>query len=280
MYDQYGEEGLQEGGGGGPDISDLLGGMFGMGGGRGKPSGPKKSKPVLHPVKATLSDLYLGKQTKISVSRDRICSKCDGKGGKNGAVQDCGPCKGRGMRTVMQQLGPGMYSQSTRPCDNCNGSGEVINDKDKCKTCDGKKVVKEKKIIEVQVDKGAPNGEKYVFHGEADEYPGIEPGDVVIQVQEEAHKTFKRRGADLLMEKEITLLEALTGVDFLLEHLDGTNIRIKNKPGEVIKPDDIKTVEGKGMPYHKQPYKFGNLFVVFKVTFPDKLEKSNMDLIS
>jgi hypothetical protein len=28
--------------------------------------------------------------------------------------------------------------------------------------------------------KGAPNGEKYVFHGEADEFPGIEAGDVVI----------------------------------------------------------------------------------------------------
>jgi DnaJ family protein A protein 2 len=62
MYDKYGEEGLQEGGGGGPDLSDLLGGMFGMGGGgRGKPQGPKKAKPVLHPVKATLADLYLGK---------------------------------------------------------------------------------------------------------------------------------------------------------------------------------------------------------------------------
>ena len=35
IYDNYGEEGLREGGGGGPDLSDLLGGMFGMGGGRG-----------------------------------------------------------------------------------------------------------------------------------------------------------------------------------------------------------------------------------------------------
>ena len=43
-------------------------------------------------------------------------------------------------------------------------------------------MVKEKKILEVQIDKGAPDGEKYVFHGEADEYPGIEAGDVVIVV--------------------------------------------------------------------------------------------------
>jgi DnaJ family protein A protein 2 len=155
------------------------------------------------------------------------------------------------MRTVMQMLGPGMYSQSTRPCDDCEGKGEVINEKDKCKECLGKKVLKEKKILEVQIDKGAPNGEKYVFHGEADEFPEIEPGDVVIQVQEEPNDTFKRRGADLLMEKEISLLEALTGVDFVLTHLDGRKIRIKNKAGEVIKPDEIKTVEGHGMPYHK-----------------------------
>jgi DnaJ family protein A protein 2 len=73
------------------------------------------------------------------------------------------------------------------------------------------------------------------------------------------------------MEKEISLLEALTGVDFVLTHLDGRKIRIKNKAGEVIKPDEIKTVENNGMPYHKQPYKFGNLFVVFKIVFPDSL---------
>jgi DnaJ-class molecular chaperone len=71
-----------------------------------------------------------------------------------------------------------------------------------------------------------------------------------------------------LIEKEITLLQALTGVDFTVVHLDGTKLRIMNKPGEVIKPDDIKTVEGKGLPFHKQSFKFGNLYVVFKVSFP------------
>jgi len=35
------------------------------------------------------------------------------------------------------------------------------------------------------------------------------------------HQLFKRKGADLLIEKEISLLEALTGVDFVLKHLDG-----------------------------------------------------------
>lgn len=169
-----------------------------------------------------------------------------------------------------------MYSQSQGPCDECRGKGEVIDEKNKCKTCNGKKVCKEKKVIEANIDKGTPNNYQYTFHGEADEFPGMEPGDVVIVAQEQPHKRFKRKGADLLMEKQISLLEALTGVDFVLTHLDGTKLRIKNEPGEVIKPDDLKTVVGKGLPFHKKSYEMGNLYVIFKVSFPDSLNQKQV----
>jgi len=105
---------------------------------------------VMHPMKLTLEEIFNGKQTKIAVNRERICGKCDGKGGKEGAVQKC------------------------------RGKGEVIDEANKCKTCNGKKVVKEKKIIEVDIDKGTPDKYEYKFHGEADEYPGMEAGDVII----------------------------------------------------------------------------------------------------
>ena len=268
MYDRYGEDGLKEGGGGG-GMDDLLSGLFG---GRARQqAGPKKGKPVMHPLKCTLEEIYSGKSTKIAVNRERICTACAGIGGKEGAVQKCTTCRGRGMVTRMTQLGPGMYSQSQGPCDDCRGKGEVIDEANKCQTCKGKKVVKEKKVLEATIDKGSPNNAQYTFHGEADEYPGQEPGDVVIVVQEQRHKKFKRKGADLLFEHKITLLEALTGVDFVVTHLDGTKIRVKNEPGEVIKPDDLKTVPEKGLPFYKQSYKFGNLFIMFKVTFPDSM---------
>lgn len=135
------------------------------------------------------------------------------------------------MVTKMTMLGPGMYTQSTGPCSDCNGTGEQIDEANKCEACNGKKVVKEKKVIEAVIDKGAPHGEKYVFHGESDEHPDREPGDVVIVVNEQPHKLFKRKGADILMEKDITLLESLTGVDFVVPHLDGTKLRIKSAPG-------------------------------------------------
>jgi DnaJ family protein A protein 2 len=84
---------------------------------------------------------------------------------------------------------------------------------------------------------------------------------------------FKRKGADLLIEKEISLLEALTGCDFVVNFLDDTSFRVKSTPGEVIKPDSLMTILEKGLPFHKNPYKFGNLFVLFRVKFPETLNK-------
>ena len=42
----------------------------------------------------------------------------------------------------------------------------------------------------VEVDKGAPNGEKYTKHGEGDEIPEAEAGDVIVVLEEKKHKTF------------------------------------------------------------------------------------------
>lgn len=172
-----------------------------------------------------------------------------------------------------------MYTQRTGPCDECDGKGETIDPAKKCKTCNGKKLMKNRKTLKVEIDKGAPNGEKYTIHGEADEHPGAEPGDVIVQIHEKPHKQFKRKGADLFMEKEISLLDALTGLEFVITHLDGRKIRVKNNKGEVIKPDDIKTVEGLGMPLHKRSYQHGNLFIHFKIKFPNSMETKSIGLI-
>lgn len=96
---------------------------------------------------------------------------------------------------------------------------------------------------------------------------------MIVVVDEQPHKLFKRKGADLLIEKEISLLEALTGCDFVVNFLDDTSFRVKSTPGDVIKPDSLMTVLEKGLPFHKNPYKFGNLFILFRVKFPDTLNK-------
>ena len=74
-YDRHGLEAVKEGGGrGGMGGGGLFEQMFGMGGrGGGERSGPKKGKPVMHPLKCTLEEIFNGKTTKIAVNRERIC---------------------------------------------------------------------------------------------------------------------------------------------------------------------------------------------------------------
>jgi DnaJ family protein A protein 2 len=47
--------------------------------------------------------------------------------------------------------------------------GEKLDDKDKCPQCRGNKVVQEKKILEVHIEKGMQHGQKITFQGEADQ---------------------------------------------------------------------------------------------------------------
>jgi len=36
------------------------------------------------------------------------------------------------------------------------------------------------------------------------------------------------------------------------------------------------TCDGLGMPFHKTPYKNGNLFINFKIKFPDTIDKNQV----
>jgi len=126
------------------------------------------------------------------------------------------------------------------------------------------------KTIEVAVEPGVPHDYDYIFTGESDEAPGIIAGDLYVRINIEAHAVYTRKGADLYVEKKITLLEALTGTYFTLEHLDGTKLVVATAPGDVISPNSTKTVKGKGMPFFKDAFAHGNLYVVFRVQFPEK----------
>lgn len=74
----------------------------------------------------------------------------------------------------------------------CACAGEVINEKDRCRKCEGHKVCKETKLLEVHVDKGMRHGQKITFSGEADQAPGVEPGDIVLVLQEKEHEVQKK----------------------------------------------------------------------------------------
>ena len=113
------------GGGEGPDVDDLFAQMFGgMGGfpgggfpgmpgqgGRG-PQRQRKGKSVEQEYEVTLEELYKGKTTKFSNTKNVICTQCEGSGGKKGAKShECSSCRGQGKHLTS-------FSADVFPTDN------------------------------------------------------------------------------------------------------------------------------------------------------------------
>ncbi|XP_070686414.1 dnaJ homolog subfamily A member 4 [Pempheris klunzingeri] len=268
LYDQGGEQAIKEGGmSGGSSPMDIFNMFFGGG---GRMQRERRGKNVVHQLSVTLEEMYKGSTRKLALQKNVICEKCEGYGGKKGALEKCSNCKGKGVQIKVQQIGPGMIQQIQSMCSECQGQGEKFNSKDRCKSCNGQKVERKKKIIEIHIDKGMKDSQKISFHGEGDQEPGLEPGDVVIVLDQKDHPVFQRQEDNLIMKMNIKLVEALCGFRKTIETLDGRTIVINSQPGEVIKQGDLKCVENEGMPIYRDPCERGQLFIQFEVEFPDK----------
>ncbi|KAI5310547.1 Type I HSP40 co-chaperone [Ascosphaera atra] len=284
LYDQYGEEGL-EGGAGGPGMNaeDIFSQFFGgspfgsMFGGGMRDTGPKKARTIHHVHKVTLEDIYRGKTSKLALQKSVICPQCSGRGGKEGAVKSCASCQGTGTRMMMRQMGP-MIQRFQTVCSDCNGEGEMIRDKDRCKRCAGKKTVVERKVLHVPIDRGVRAGHKIEYRGEGDQIPGLEPGDVVFEIEQKPHPRFQRKGDDLFFNAEIDLLTALAGGTLNIEHLDDRWMTVYIHPGEPITPGVIKCIPGQGMPSFRH-HDFGNLYIQFNIRFPQGDQLQNLHLL-
>lgn len=260
QYDKYGLEGVTGDDAPSAGGEDLFSMFFGGGGRGSRRAGPRKGPSVNHPLKVSLEDLYNGKTVKLAVNRKVI----------QGTPTECEPCKGQGAVVEVRQIGPGMLTQMQRTCDICKGQGQICTFKS------------ERKVLEVHVEKGMAHNEKITFRDMADEVPKMEPGDINFIIQEKDHDLFKRKGADLLAVKEVSLNQAVCGFSWKLTHLDGRTLIIKSRPGEIIKPEMntketlpyVKVLPDEGMPSRGNPFVKGNMYIMFRVRFPENNELS------
>lgn len=266
LYDQYGEEGLKEGGFAAHDPTDLFQAFFGGGGGR---RGPRKTDDVVFKLAVDLEDLYKGAQRKLALRRNRVCGPCKGNGTKSGrAPPKCSTCGGHGVVMQTHQVGPGFLQRVQRACPSCDGAGVKADPKDKCPNCKGQKVTEEKTLLGVYIDKGMETGQRITFAGEADEAPDLEAGDIIVVLQQRPHERFERDGDDLRTTVRVPLVEALSGAVLRINALDGRELRVTVPAGRVLRPGELLVVRGEGMPHHRSPQDAGDLILRVEVDFP------------
>ena len=248
------------GGGGFPGgfPSGGFGGGFpgGMGGGafdflfRGQ---QKKKVDTYYPLKITLYDVYFGMKKTLNIKQDVKCDNCNKK---------CPTCNG--MCKVRQVINMGMMQViQEQPCQNCNAYG-IIKDKSNCDKCNNKgfNVVSNK--VEIDVPKGVENERQLTFKG-LGEYPKTENeviGDLVIIIKIDEGVFFKRNGADLVYENNITWKESIVGKSILVPHFE-KEFTVDTATLGVINPTKRYLIHKKGLPNGRGDY--GNLYLKFTV---------------
>ncbi|EZG63536.1 DnaJ domain protein [Gregarina niphandrodes] len=237
--------------------------MFFGGGGRRR--GPPRSDDVQSKIAFNLEDFFNGATKSMAINHDVICEECKGEGGPLDAIQKCEDCGGKGIQLLYERMGP-MIRQSQAPCRACGTKGKRCAPGKQCKKCSGKGVVRERKVVEVHLPRGAPDGHRVTFTGDADQVPGQLPGDVIFNCVQRPHDVYTRRGDDLFMTKEITLKEALCGGGFYIRTLDQEEKFIQLN--QTIKQDQVLAVENEGMSRNGSMFVRGNLFIRFDIKFP------------
>lgn len=274
-YDQYGLEGLQ----GMPHASandifaELFGGLFNFGGGGSKSRGPRKGEDIQQVVQVELKDFYTGRTKKFKIRRKTICETCKGEGTKDGTPKrECSGCKGRGIKVVIQQPKPGFIQQFQTTCPDCNGIGKRVDPSAQCLDCNGEGLIDKTELVQVNIQPGMKHGDVISFEGKGDEGLNMIPGDVHFILQAKPDENFERKGNDLIYKKTISLVEALTGFNFVLQTLDDRYLQVKSEPNTVTKPGQYKVINQEGMPDRKNVTQKGNLYILFNIEFPDTLK--------
>jgi curved DNA-binding protein CbpA len=129
----------------------------------------------------------------------------------------------------------------------------------------------------ISVPMGAENGEVIILSNRGNETSDGTRGDVKVTFIVEEHSVFKRNGLDILIEKSITLKEALCGFVFDIAHVNGKKFSFNSSSGNIIRDGLVKTIPRLGL---HRGNECGNLNVVFRVAYPDKLSEEQIKTLA
>ena len=242
----------------------------------------------------TLKEYFFGKQAKFNINKNVVCQLCNGKGTKNDycKAEKCGKCKGSGSIIHVEQHAF-LIRQIQQPCDQCNGSGEFVKIEDRCQTCSGKKIVKEKKLYNLNILPGMRPGDAKIIEGEGNQVPDIKPGNIVFIFGEKRSEERRskntytknkhiglfeeeiiRQGADLLLKISISLEEAISGFQCIYTDFDEKDLVLVKTPGKIVKPGTQIRFKNLGMPIPSpdSSLKRGDLILECDVNFPEYLD--------
>ena len=262
------------------DLGDIFSSFFGGGfGGQRtnarKNNGPRKGEDLNISIDISFEESFLGVEKEIIINRQETCSECNGTGAKKGTNPiKCPTCNGTGSVTTFQNTILGRV-QTTRPCSECRGTGEII--KEPCENCHGKGTIRKSPKVKVKIPAGINDNQTVVLRGQGN--PGIKggpAGDLYITVMVRKSSIYKRDGNNVYCDIPVTITQATLGAELEIPMVDGTK--------EVYRiPDGTQTgtqftIRAKGFKSLNSTAQ-GNFIFRVVVQTPRRLTKEQRDLM-
>jgi molecular chaperone DnaJ len=292
-YDRYGHQAFTPGTGGfhGSNVNmedifsqfgdifgdDIFGSFFGGGGrrssGGGRSHGTRGSNLRVK-LKLTFEEAAKGVTKTIKVKKYVPCNTCGGSGAKDkGSIQTCNTCGGSGQvrRVTNTFLG---QMQTVTTCPTCNGEGTTITAK--CGACKGEGRVYSEEQVTIDIPAGVQEGMQLSLSGKGNAGErGGGPGDLIVLIEEEAHKELQRDGLNVAFELHISFTDAVFGTQVEVPTIEG-RAKIKIPPG--TQSGKIFRLKGKGFP-DVNGYSKGDQLIHVNVWTPQNVTSEEKEML-
>ena len=133
------------------------------------------------------------------------------------------------------------------------------------------------KMINIAIPAGIEHGQQIRYEGMGDDaIKELRPGDLIVNVNVRPHSRFRREHSDIVLEKSVTVWDAIIGSTLDIETLDGKILTINVPQG--TKHGTVLSCRGEGLPIMRSRNR-GNLLIMIKVDMPKNLSESQLDKI-
>jgi len=256
---------------------DIFGSFFGGGGRRSSGGGRSRGirgSNLRVKLKLTFEEAAKGVTKTIKVKKYVSCNTCGGSGAKDkSSIQTCSTCGGSGQvrRVTNTFLG---QMQTVTTCPACNGEGTTITAK--CGTCKGEGRVYGEEQVTVDIPAGVQEGMQLSLSGKgnAGERGGA-PGDLIVLIEEEAHKELQRDGLNVAFDLHISFIDAVFGTQVEVPTIDG---RAKIKIPAGTQSGKIFRLKGKGFP-DVNGYSKGDQLIHVNVWTPQNVTTEEKEML-
>ena len=234
--------------------------------------GRERGADLVYDTTITLEDVLKGKREEIELPREIDCENCKGFGCAPGtSLRTCSVCNGHGQVRTSRSSGFSTFV-TVQPCNTCRGQGKIIERP--CSKCKGNGKQKATRIFSFEIPAGIETGE-YRIKGEGQTIPNGINGDLIVRIKVKPHDKFKRDGADIFYDENISMIDVTLGRTLVVPTLEGTE-KISVEPGS--QPNTMIKLKGKGLPRQEGRGR-GDEHVRLVVNIPEKLDKHQRKLL-